>query len=1787
MAEILKEWLSQTLETPVTWEAEEFGNTMKNGHVIATVLKCYHVINDEKHYLIIASNEEDDIKNNWKYLTEWLKDVEVNLTEIDLKNIMTGKGSSLLRLFYQLFLHLDKRDRINFIKRERKMVSSLVEKLENRFTVNKVSEDQEPYVENLSKPLLDERQFIEWQKRKEKQVKDSYDYLHHKYAKIIQKIKDSHGQGPCYKKGLKQPYEKEKKAIEKFEQKYPCKFQNYTYEELSALEEKALQRKRSLIDSDWANEYMNNIYQRIRKRSDSEEFQRQLGSALSNSLWNACVTEEENKLDTDLAKKVMKLSQFEKQMCTQIMETKQQARNLVNNRIQGEKEYAEQREQQLSIFLDNLKEKIDSGNVEIDFERNRQNQLHKRLYAEKMKRKRQIYHDICYETLLALVDYAVKLGYFKKLMEGDVPQHFIHEWKCLFFKQQPIFDVFIPMEDIIKEEEAEEASICSTIEEIISIERDRQQVLNDCELKEYLDYFYPWDLNMLLSNYEDDSEERQIEKLGLHVLGHVIYTLLELKYPYPPLRLPAELTEYSAKVLLRGLPDKSLTNILQILLNFRKIHVVRLESVINYCLREYKAEMIGRTEIELPYDNFIAAAQEEETKELIKSMKSEEEMLAKSREYSASDLLVSALPNSKQTQTPKSLPEDDMTMSVAASLGKYAYDALTFGESLTDYLLAAMIVEYLKFQKDVDGFVIINYPNTYLQAQILEESFSGIWPPDVEELNDDDDVLLEESILKHRKKEMDPYKEIRISKIVKDPHKKRIQKPFETYFTSYINLKQTMDISQELVLWELNHDNSDFIDRFYAIMGINYSLFYERVDKDLMTQLCKFIIGDFSLPLKSFDELFGENVLSQIDLPSSDLKRLNSKIVKSDISNGKSKEKMRRSSKLSNSKFSKTTIETDLEVIKAPLSLGEVDQNHVRTLESMIAQDNKSKSFHSVEEIKILAGEEDWEYGELPISETIGISLASYWEEFEKSYIESIEKIFFAKRLQMNSVIPYTRFLKDKMNQIINLPSNKQDIVNEFLNKYNDFENDWRNFNVSKNEWHCLVKELQIKLYQICDERKIFAQQKRYALICDNWTLEELTILVNTYISLMQLELNRTIISFQIMQDFYFTMLKGSPNTDRLSSKDLTKLYREPDTASSKKGGDEKLFKHLRTVFQDLFIKNIEFDFDNNPFNFIIENNIKFAGKIVKDLCDSYRSLISKEYAEKSKSEPAKKKEANDSKESSNLEEIIKENSLKCLEEWPTGVNGEMFRFNLRAMAVQRKLYTDMKLFSDQVLKAFTEIQNDINTHYENEIKSVNRLCKYFHMAIEKGVKIPESLLLEYDTFVIDPNLCQFAESDQNLPLEEGDETLGYSNFKPCQLVRLRSLFKLVAPTGIILQQAFIYLIQDFILFGKENEEGPLFPEAWKNIDPDQVQKLVFLLFGETAYVDWREFLIYCLQIPYPSIEELLRIRERFRCNDLDCRELISRDNFINEELWFEEDFKSGLKQDQLRLNLIKHFLFELYETEQDMMNYSAFLLAFCKNIDPIKGFVAALSVAIGQQICFSLSECGEVVNHLIKEKMYRDACLACALKCTEQFLNKLIQNVVTICEGTTIEELKYTETLPEDKKGKKTKTGGKTKKGEANQSGRSDNSQKPTTVLQTQVRSSIPYSKTDFVCPPCDQAAAELKELEKEPESIPEEVIEEQVPLRDPNLAYEVSQSVIWNVLKICLPWHFDLLPDIKLSLYAEQVQEVLKFLETDTDNKDIYICKLVSDPEFCKMLHKVKKFTAINLVEEFCNMV
>lgn len=58
-------------------------------------------------------------------------------------------------------------------------------------------------------------------------------------------------------------------------------------------------------------------------------------------------------------------------------------------------------------------------------------------------------------------------------------------------------------------------------------------------------------------------------------------------------------------------------------------------------------------------------------------------------------------------------------------LGKWTYEFLMLGQPISNELNTKILTEYLKEIGDVEGWVLINYPNTYEQMAMLEKALTG------------------------------------------------------------------------------------------------------------------------------------------------------------------------------------------------------------------------------------------------------------------------------------------------------------------------------------------------------------------------------------------------------------------------------------------------------------------------------------------------------------------------------------------------------------------------------------------------------------------------------------------------------------------------------------------------------------------------------------------------------------------------------------------------------------------------------------------------------------------------------------------------------------------------------------------------------------------------------------------------------------------------------------------------------------------------------------------------------
>lgn len=179
-------------------------------------------------------------------------------------------------------------------------------------------------------------------------------------------------------------------------------------------------------------------------------------------------------------------------------------------------------------------------------------------------------------------------------------------------------------------------------------------------------------------------------------------------------------------------------------------------------------------------------------------------------------------------------------------------------------------------------------------------------------------------------------------------------------------------------------------------------------------------------------------------------------------------------------------------------------------------------------------------------------------------------------------------------------------------------------------------------------------------------------------------------------------------------------------------------------------------------------------------------------------------------------------------------------------------------------------------------------MANVFCFAIEEKIPIQQELLLDGDQFIVRPNVLMFPEDHERfaIPIKEVPSPL---RFRIVQLGRLIDIFQRIAPRGIVSKRALVYILQDLVYCGEEDCYPPFVPCAWRQLRPANIEILIGRLFGAAEYIEWREFVLYAMDLPVPSHQDILKARAAFRMHDPESTETVTCEQFFSTLLWFLE----------------------------------------------------------------------------------------------------------------------------------------------------------------------------------------------------------------------------------------------------------------------------------------------------------
>ena len=154
--------------------------------------------------------------------------------------------------------------------------------------------------------------------------------------------------------------------------------------------------------------------------------------------------------------------------------------------------------------------------------------------------------------------------------------------------------------------------------------------------------------------------------------------------------------------------------------------------------------------------------------------------------------------------------------------------------------------------------------------------------------------------------------------------------------------------------------------------------------------------------------------------------------------------------------------------------------------------------------------------------------LLDKWQKLENHFVTASKQSFYIIRAERRSTVEHFAQIRRDYLEFLNRPDHFQEKVDNLVKACNDIDPDMRDDAETKQEIHQRAEDLKEALWEISDVRREEADEERRKIMKDGWIEDQITIILNSYITLMQIEVDRYFESRQLINDYY-RVNRGEP----------------------------------------------------------------------------------------------------------------------------------------------------------------------------------------------------------------------------------------------------------------------------------------------------------------------------------------------------------------------------------------------------------------------------------------------------------------------------------------------------------------------------------------------------------------------------------------------------------------------------------------------------------------------------------
>jgi adenylate kinase family enzyme len=551
-----------------------------------------------------------------------------------------------------------------------------------------------------------------------------------------------------------------------------------------------------------------------------------------------------------------------------------------------------------------------------------------------------------------------------------------------------------------------------------------------------------------------------------------------------------------------------------------------------------------------------------------------------------------------------------------------------------------------------------------------------------------------------------------------------------------------------------------------------------------------------------------------------------------------------------------------------------------------------AKPLDTLELIEIPESIKENEKKKRPSSEFAKV-LIDQWKVIETTYTDQLKFAFRSQRRTSHEILNYFYGVRTRFCDYLRRPDMEQNLLEAFQTEYNLIEEDFRSDPDVKAELHQRAEELREKLWEVADRRRDEAEAERIAIIEDKWVEDQSYVIANIVVTILQAEADRYFATRQLILDYVkdsegvlfvdipknqlkIPFIQNSTQApievaqplialseqQTLQRKDQVQSASQQKTTTTKEKGKEAKEKKEKQKQSDQSKANAQAPVVEKDYSQYLDPESTYFPDIQNAIDSFMNALQSPEYS----IEPILALERN--KEHSNWVQLFEvEDAL---------MKQRIEKIKLTALEWAKNLRNNS-------IQVYSEMDEWIGTRYRVEVEVARDVMNVVKEAIEAEQKLSnlitidgDRLFLDFGTLVVPPK--------EDPPPEIPVEKPAPDQFTVAQLRGLGKQLRAIHPNGFIpTKQMIEFLIKTAGLYASLE---PL-PEGYLQADVQLIQQTIQVLDPfETGFVSWKKFVILNARLLPVEIETIIEMKERF--SSFSSFPFLSKEDYMSTRLWFE-----------------------------------------------------------------------------------------------------------------------------------------------------------------------------------------------------------------------------------------------------------------------------------------------------------